>query len=787
MNYKEKLRQLKENEDWQQLLLESLSLYESGNEDRYIIRMIVHAYEGLGKEEELIPFWEILAREEHHSEEFTRKLIDHYKQVDDQDGWLLWSRRLLSHSLRKKEYEGVEDIWIRLVEARQLEHDFAMEIADRLIGQEETERASTLLDLYLLSLEESPEQALAVAKRMLALEPENQDLRKRTEGFCRELHAHCTMVEQFLEKINIRKSEDVLKALEYFEQLVMLCPGNYVLHKSWGVGKVNSVDLLFGKVFVDFPSNPNHAIEIDHGLAILEPLARNDFMVLKIKNPSQLKHMAQENPAALIKLMLKESEILTQKRVKMLLEGIVADTEWSLFISRVKKMAKTAGIQVTGKGSTYTFALGGEKEETPPTLSSIASMKSSARRTIALLRFAEDGLSLSEIEEWTPLVDAQLSSKELTAREKTELLIAHQEITGDTSYFKKTLDAILHDLSTEEKRALVENISKKKHRKQLLTHMGAADSVLVRSIFLQTNDDWLRTQALDILRKKEDTGNLVLEAMGNPYKYPLCFLYANELIMKESETATQIEKPTIVFEVLLELMVQEEAGQKVKARAKTIFSKYGFDLYRATLETSSKEEIAVLLGMVRKHPLIESAEKITFEKLAESKHPSLREKPRESFFYATKDAIRRKQKELDHLVKVEIPANSAEIGKAARQGDLSENFDYISAKEKQRKLIDRVSILKNELSQVQPIEDVAFTEGEAAVGTQITVRSKETGAVREITILGPWDAIPEQHIISHTAPLAQEILGKKVGDTFFDSFHKENLEILKIIKYVRNQ
>jgi transcription elongation GreA/GreB family factor len=787
MDFKEKLRLLMKSEEWEELLEQACSLYDNGNEDRYIIRMITHAYEELGKEKEALPFWELLAREEHHSEEYSRKLIAYHKRNGNADAWLAWSKKLLSHALRRKEYDPVEDIWMQLVEAGMLEHQFALAVTERLITQEQAERAYTLLDILLLSLEQAPERALAVAKRMLELDPENRALRKRVEDIYRQLFSSCSETEQFLEKANIRKSKDVHAATAYFERLVTLCPGKYVAHKSWGVGMVRSVDLLFGKVFIDFPEHPDHGIEIDRALDMLEPRSEGDFEVRKVVDPSGLKKLKQEKPAELIKLLLNEKEHLPQKRVKTLLEGIVASDEWSSFLERVKKEAKATGMRLTRRGGSYLFSLQSPDDETRPSLEGVASLKNEAKRIQALISLAREELTPEDRREWVRLADELKGNNRTSPGQRTALLFARRELTGEEKYTRDALAELAEGMDVEDTVSLIENLQKRKHRIELFEFLAREDPVLTREVFHRTADDTLRGHALRMLEKETEASELLAEMLAHPFNHPLCLLYCIEKVMKEMEQSADMEKPIIVLETLMEFMKEEEVSQKVRTRAKTIFNKYGFDLYRWMLETASREETGVLLDMIKKHPFIESTEKSTFEKLAESRHPSLREKPKETFFYATKKAIQEKQRELDHLVKVAVPENSEEIGRAARQGDLSENFDYIAAKEKQRKLIDRVSLLKKELSRVQPIENVAFREGEATVGAQITVKSEATGAERDITILGPWDAIPDENIISHTSPFAQKIIGKKVGETFFDSFHSESLKILKVSKYIPDQ
>lgn len=784
MNYKEILRNLKEKEKWEELLSSSLKLFDE-NKDKYTLRMIVHAYEHLDNEKDAVPFWQILAKGENEPEKYSRKLIEYFKKTGDKKNQGKWSRKLIFQALKKKDFDTVEDIWIQLVDAENIRIDFALTVAHKLESLEENERAFTLLDIYLLSIENIeplPQNAIDISKNMLNIDADCLEVRKRLGDYYRRIYKDCTEIDNFLDKVDIRRTKNVKNAIGMLEKLLNFCPGKYVMHKSWGIGKIRSIDILFGKIFVGFQSYPEHPIDLDLAFSILSPLSDDDFNVLKIENRDFLISLKNENPSQLIKLILKQETSISQDRLKTLLSGIVNNKDWTGFIERLKKTLKTQGVKLERKGKHYVFEpLLLKIVDTKTSLDEIESMAHTQDKIDMLLSIMEEKLGSKEMQKWKSLAQKILNDENIDAKTKINLIFAQYELTGDKNEIVKTLDFMLKNTQITDLEILMNKLPKRVYKKEFLQFVSNKNYRFIEKMFLETTDDWLRGYCEKILEKQGKIENLRLKVLEIPNKYPLCFLYLLEKIIKSKEKNKPGVKPIIFFEILLELIVNKDAKQK--ARAKSVFSRYCFDIYRWVLDTASKEEIEIVLDIIKKSEYIDSEDKKAFERLAEIKHPVLMQKPSRDFFYSTKEALKKKKQEFDRLVKVEIPANSEAIGKAARQGDLSENFDYISAKEKQKRLTYRINMLRNELAKARPIEEASYIDGQVGIGTEILALDLESGKRREILILGPWDRHPTKEIISHTAPLASELLGKKIGDTFFDKYHKKTYRIVKVQKH----
>lgn len=119
------------------------------------------------------------------------------------------------------------------------------------------------------------------------------------------------------------------------------------------------------------------------------------------------------------------------------------------------------------------------------------------------------------------------------------------------------------------------------------------------------------------------------------------------------------------------------------------------------------------------------------------------------------------QADLSDLVNVKRPSLVARLSSARSQGDLSENSDYISAKEELAFMDGQIAELEDVLRLAKVT--VPSTTDKVDFGHAITVK---IGAAKEsvFTLVGEWESDPAQKKISVTSPLGQAMMGKKVGD-----------------------
>jgi transcription elongation factor GreA len=100
------------------------------------------------------------------------------------------------------------------------------------------------------------------------------------------------------------------------------------------------------------------------------------------------------------------------------------------------------------------------------------------------------------------------------------------------------------------------------------------------------------------------------------------------------------------------------------------------------------------------------------------------------------------------------------IHTAKEQGDLSENAEYVNAKEEQQRVEMTISELENTLKHAQLIQETGTNE--VSIGNEVTL--KFNGTTKTYRIVGSKEADPLAQKISNESPLGKSLLGGKKGD-----------------------
>lgn len=135
----------------------------------------------------------------------------------------------------------------------------------------------------------------------------------------------------------------------------------------------------------------------------------------------------------------------------------------------------------------------------------------------------------------------------------------------------------------------------------------------------------------------------------------------------------------------------------------------------------------------------------------------------EDVSYLTAEGLARLQDELNRLKGPERDALSARLRAAIQMGDLSENADYISAKEEQGFLEGKIQDLERTLRNVVIIDESSTGQSVINIGTHFTIQEGNYPA-EKYQLVGPKEADPKNNRISHESPIGKAVLGKAVGD-----------------------
>jgi len=131
--------------------------------------------------------------------------------------------------------------------------------------------------------------------------------------------------------------------------------------------------------------------------------------------------------------------------------------------------------------------------------------------------------------------------------------------------------------------------------------------------------------------------------------------------------------------------------------------------------------------------------------------------------YLTRAGYEKLKNDLAGLMKQKTQL-SLDIGEAREKGDLKENAEYHSAKEKMGEVMGRIGIIQDKLQSAKIIDEMDIPKDTVAIGTVVSLEDSDGDTV-EYTLVGEDESDPMAGKISVQSPLAQGLLGKKVKQT----------------------
>lgn len=132
-------------------------------------------------------------------------------------------------------------------------------------------------------------------------------------------------------------------------------------------------------------------------------------------------------------------------------------------------------------------------------------------------------------------------------------------------------------------------------------------------------------------------------------------------------------------------------------------------------------------------------------------------------FKITAEGYENMKKELYLLVNVERPSVSKAIGEAIELGDLSENAEYTSAKEKQVLIENKIALLNERLSNADVIDlKTLVNDGTVKFGMTVTLVDEDTKV--KYQLVSEFESDIDKNKLSVESPLGRALLGKKVDD-----------------------
>jgi transcription elongation GreA/GreB family factor len=565
----------------------------------------------------------------------------------------------------------------------------------------------------------------------------------------------------------------------HIEPLVHLATSGYCMHRSWGFGRIKTVDTVFARFTIDFPNKPGHTMDLAFAAETLKPISRDHILARKASDLEGLRQMAATNHLELVKLVLNSYEgKATVEQIQQVLVPDVIRDDWKKWWEAAKRELKKDGhFQVpqkknepvvfqtkevllqdrllgefrAAKGLKARIAVAGELLRSAPDLTDKAA---AGREVIAALN-----TEIGSYQRTQPAVALEAVFVRDDIREATGLPAAEGEVAAKTIWSQ--------DLKLGP---LIELLPSAKHRRALESFKEANPELwheVLRLTMNQVSAKLCREfAALLIQEKKIDQLKETVARLISQHTA------SSELLLwlakERSDAFADILGPE-VFRAMLTSMERDQFNEKRSNRLR----EYILDDQELLPELTAAAELEVIKDLTRAlqlSPVFDDMDKRSLLARIVKSHPAVQslisgeQTKQDTTLIVSWDSLERRKNEYAELVHKKIPANSKEIAVARSYGDLRENHEYKAAKEMQKVLMRRKDELENQLVRARGTDFSNARTDIVNVGTVVHSTDLQTNHRESFTILGAWDSDPEKGVVSYLSPVAQSLLNRKVGD-----------------------
>lgn len=708
--------------------------------------------------------------------------------------------------IQKNDYPGFLKIWEEYCYGDQPDGEEIVAVLESMKSSELAKpfgmHVERLLPLWRQLTD--PTQSLNVLRLILDLQTSNnEELAELAINYLKTNYADDAFLSEKLRLVGLRNRERFQSAIRNFELLSHFKNGHFVFHTAgWGTGEVTNTSLVREEVTIEFEyiMGPQQ-FSFEKAFKTLLPLPPGHFYSRRFGSPDQLEKEARENPADIVRLLLRDLGPKTAAEIKEELCDLVIPIEdwnrwWQTARAKIKKDTKIE----SPKEIKEHFLL--REEEIPhevifhKALDAKPGTTATIQMVYAFLRDFPETLKNQEFK-----VSLQIKLKELLDTEesseiqKLQILffledLGVSKVIEETQALLSSLKLPADSIRTIEimpfqKRALQQMRKLRKDWNEIfLELLFTVDQNLLRDFLLAELETPATKEAL-----KQKLNTLLI----HPLSFPEIFVWYFQKIMdkKSKLPFSEVEGKNRFFEGLLILLDHLEEKLPHRDLAKKIISILTGERYkivREIMQQSSLEEIKEYLLLATKcssltdHDIkiLYSLAEVVFPVLARLRKDKDRNTQEENVIWTTQEGYQTIQERIRQIATVETVHNAKEIETARALGDLRENAEFKAALERRDRLQSELKLLSDQIARARILTREDVPSDEVGVGSVVYCRDSK-GAQLNFTLLGPWDADAEKHILSFQSKLAQSMKGRTVNEKF--EFQNEQFTITDIYNY----
>lgn len=563
-------------------------------------------------------------------------------------------------------------------------------------------------------------------------------------------------------------------------------PGAFVQHKSWGVGRVESWDLIGDRILVDFTGRPRHGMKLQFAASALTALPEDHILADRFRNLGALQRLAEEDPVTLMHRTLSSyGNTMKLDDIDAVIKGtVVPEGKFKTWWDATKKKLRMDQRFVVPSKRNLPMELRADEADPAAALANdvlnATDLRAKAKAVDNILKNPALFEGNSELLQTVALDlnDAAAKSQRLLLSQALELILCRMDLQSRFEGLqpdggqldlaevlrdeRHRLDETLRTLGVSRQRQVLEAFPQAFGDDYFAVVVSLLNNAGMRSIGELTKFLFDKERGDDLLAYLRK--NMQQRALNSDVLAWICreragktaplldddlpaVILANLERDHLGEGARRTNRLSEVLQSdpdLVPDLVRNADVNQVRGFVRRLMMCPAFD----HLSMNS-----LLARVVKLHPGVQ--ELITGEARAEHVDETL---------VVSWESLENRQQELYEIINVLQPKNREEIKVARSYGDLRENFEYKAAKQQEAVLRRQREDIERDLSRARGTDFSEVDPSRCSIGTVVAIQDIRSGQTDTFTILGAWDSNPEKGVIAYTTEAGKALVGKAVGE-----------------------
>lgn len=761
------------------------------NESSYALKVLADCYETLKEEEKKIETWERLVKVDFEETEVLYKLATYFEGKGEIQAALNYYRSIIRRNIKSQDLTALKNVWAKIVSLKGENPEYLIGLASKIADSMGSEKGVYFLDYIYEKGNFDTDTKIEILKTIIKYAPHDIPSRDKLVELWKEKYKDNPRLDYCLNNTGILNDYlNINVAIEKFEKEIEFVEGAFVYHETWKLGRI--MKILKDEMQIMFAGKGTHTMSCSMAFKSLRILPKSHIYVLKAAVPKdRLAAKFQQDVQWGLKVLLSSfGNQASFKQMKAeICPSILSEKEYSAWASAARKELTTNPYFGVCESSSDTYVL----RTSPITYEEkTLSLFKNGKDIYDKIKIMKDFLShkgQTDSDEFAAMVSffegkSQISGNDgiiayLVLRDlKRRYGMGFINVDGQFSDYYARLSNVPSFFSSiqdaELKRAFIDGIMESVENWQ---------DVLVSLYPL-----CMTAYMADCIRKgprKNAITKILTQASLNYKEDPDFFLYldrtfsdkewAKAKCSTESRLFTKLSLLGIVNRKIDNQTDVSENKKRQKALESNLFSED--KLVYKYIDQADAYQAQKLYSMLKGMTGVENS-KLSVKHYIATKFPEEWEaitgdNPNKAIdkkkiipkgLLCTQALFDAKTAELDHIMNVEIPENSKEIGTARELGDLRENAEYQYGKDKQKNLNFLMNKLTDELSVAQVVKPEDVDLQYVSFGTKATFHDNSTGEDVVYTIMGPWESDPTKNILNFKAPLGQKLYNLEKGE-----------------------